>query len=235
MHPPKIVIVDHGSGVSEVEMLHVAHALAYQATNHFGLPAPAGYGTGASCRVATAGAPPKPDEWLLGLFLEPDQPGALGYHDRTDAGLPLMKIFPKLDAQDGVPWSTTASHEVLETLADPELSLCAQAPDGKIWAREVCDAVENDSYSYAGVLLSNFVLPCYFEPAKSAMKLDHMGLVKTPYEIRSGGYGQWWDPSKGWVEVDNFQKAPRAARLASSVAHHHSRRARRAKLFKLGA
>jgi len=210
---PKIVIVDFASGVNRDELWPTANALTKQANLHFALPPPFGYGVGATVRVATPKTPPKPDEWVLGLFSEPDQPDALGYHDQSEHGLPMLKVFPMLDTQDGTSWSVTASHEVLETLADPNLARCAQAPDGKFWAYEVCDAVETDTYEIDGVTLSNFVLPPYFEPPAKldGVKFDHMGLIKKPYEIRPGGYGQYWS-TNGWKQV-LAHKGPRAARL----------------------
>lgn len=225
--PVSIAMVDHQSGIDPHEMWPVAAALTKQATLHFSLPPPHGYGIGATVRVATPQAQPLPDEWVLGLFAHPDQPGALGYHDETPQGLPMIKIFPMLDKQEGTPWSTTASHEVCEALQDPNLAKCAMSPDGKIWAYEVSDGVELDSYLIDGVAVSNFCLPPYFEPPKNlaGVKLDYMGLVKYPYEIRHGGYNQWLNPATGWQMVENMQKM-RPYRAAMH-AQKHSRLVRR--------
>jgi len=213
--PTKIVIVDHDNLVPDrTRLALVAHALERQVNEHAGLPPPHGYGLRCSIRAAYANHPPAADEWQLGLFRDPDQPGALGYHDETPAGLPLMKVFPLLDQQDGVEWSTTASHEILEALVDPNLCRCAWSPiDGKVWAYEVGDAVEQDSYSLFGVKLSNFVLPPYFEPPTdlSAAKFDFMGLVRAPYEIRPGGYGQTWDGQQ-WTEHTHGERGKRSGR-----------------------
>ena len=162
-----------------------------------------------------AASPPRADEWQLGLFESPDVADALGYHDQTRDGLPLMKVFPFLDESDGVPWSTTASHELTETLVDPWLRRCAQGPDGKIWAVEVADAVERDQYLIDGVAMSNFVLPAYFEPPPSgAGPFDFMHLVKAPLEIRPGGYGQQWSERHGWLHVPNGEMRPARAMLS---------------------
>src|ERR1041385_6163786 len=49
--------------------------------------------------------------WWLIILDNSDQAGALGYHDITNEGLPLGKIFAKSDLQYGSSWSITASHE----------------------------------------------------------------------------------------------------------------------------
>lgn len=218
---PSIVIIDHDVGYSPKDIAKVAAALQKQVNQHFSLPPPYGYGIKCSVRAATAKKPPLPSEWVMGLFKTPDQPGALGYHDETASGLPLMKIFPLLDPTN--PWSITASHELLETLADPNICRCAQAPDGKIWAYEVCDGVEADSYKIDDVPVSNFALPPYFEPPSNltGVKLDYMGLCTQPYETRKGGYNQYWD-GKTWHQIENSQRDERAA--LSSIGRGSRRR-----------
>lgn len=228
LHPPKIVLIDYDTKQPHSLLVAVARALETQATQHFGLPPPIGYGIGAQLRVGDPKKAPAVDEWVLGLFSTPDVAGALGYHDQTAHGLPFMKIFPLLDAQDGVQWSTTASHEVLETLADPNVCRAAQAPDGKFWAYEVCDAVEQDTYLIGKVPMSNFVLPPYFEQPSNltGMRFDYMGLVNKPLEIRPGGYGQYYTTA-GWHQVLAESLVPvRAARIKND-AEGRSRRARR--------
>jgi len=58
------------------------------------------------------------------------------------------------------------SHELLEMLADPWINWCATGNDSKIYALEVCDAVEADDLGYDidGVRVSDFVTPAWFEP-----------------------------------------------------------------------
>lgn len=214
-----VMINGSGTGVTHAEMVACAAALTIQAQEHFALEPPFGYGISATVRVAAGPFDIKPHEWVLSLLQHPDIDNALGYHDITVHGKPLMKIFPLLDAQDGVRWETTASHELLETLADPNIAKCAESWDGKVWCYEVGDAVEATSYTINGVPMSNFVLPPYFEPVKSlvGLKLDWMGLVKKPLEILPGGYGQFLDPVKGWQQVlaqhpDGTHIQPRAYR-----------------------
>lgn len=214
----KMVIVDFGNtGSDHKHLVDVAEAITIQTQRDFGVLPPYGYGIGAEIRVGTQ-ADKKPDEWLIGLFEKPDQPGALGYHDETVDGQPFMKIFPLLDKQDGSDVAVTISHEVLECLADPNGARGAQDVHGKFWAYEVCDAVEQLSYpikvsSGKEIQVSDFVLPTYFEYVKNATKFDFMGAVKHQLEVLPGGYNQYFDPQKGWVMVQNNTKSPRTYRM----------------------
>lgn len=221
--PPRIVMVDFASG-ADGDIRAIAHALQRQLQEHFALAPPYGHGMSATVRVASSVTDVAPEEWMMGLYAHPDQPGALGYHDRTAAGLPLMKIFPQLDMADGVPWSTTAGHEAMETLLDPELSRAAQSPSGHFWALEACDFCENDTYTIDGVAMSNFSLPAAFEPpsSRAGAKYDWMGLSTAPFQIRPGGYGQFWD-GRQWVQTT---KTIRNARIRLNT-HGHSRHIRR--------
>lgn len=220
---PSIVIVDHGVGVAGLDK--VAAALQRQVLEHFAAPAPVGWGAPATVRAATAAHPARESEWEIGLFVTPDQVGALGYHDMTPAGSPCSKVFPLLDDGDGVAWSRTASHEILELLADPMCSICAQGPDGQIYACEVCDPVEAFGYEIDGVDVSDWVRPSYFQPPKLVHPAgyDHLGLITKPLEILAGGYNQTFDPRSGWSMIDHGQ---RAARRASAAARSRSVRRR---------
>ena len=70
--------------------------------------------------------------WQISVTDNPDQAGALGYHELTSRGTPLGKVFAALDLQSGGSWTVTLSHELLEMLADPSINWSAQGPDGNI-------------------------------------------------------------------------------------------------------
>ena len=220
---PAIAIVDVDVGISSKELNGVAHALQIQVNRDFSLPPPHGYGISCTIRVAKSMTDIKPNEWVMGLYKTPDIQGALGYHDETPSGQPLMKIFPLLDTQAGQPWSPTASHELLETLADPNICRAVQDSTGKFWAYEVCDGVENDSYVINGYYVSNFALPPYFEPPSNltGVKLDYMGLCTTPMETRPGGYNQYWDGQQ-WQQI--LAQKPAANRSAKKAGGRGERR-----------
>src|SRR5579872_2857747 len=96
--------------------------------------------------------------WQISVTDNPDQAGALGYHELTSRGTPLGKVFAGLDLRSGASWTVTLSHELLEMLADPWINWCAQGDDGKVYALEVCDAAEADALAYRidGELVSDF-------------------------------------------------------------------------------
>lgn len=196
----RLALVDFDTGFDAGQLKKIAAAVTYQVQRHFALPPPYGYGISATITAKTA-SEVLPDEWVVGLFQHPDQPGAFGYHDQTPGGQPLAKVFPSLETDSSLV-SVTISHEVLELLADPNTARVAISWDGKFWLYEVADAVEQDIYLINGIKVSNFVLPPYFEPVPQwqGIKLDWLGLVKTPLEIRPGGYGQYFD-DKAWKQV----------------------------------
>ena len=69
-------------------------------------------------------------------------------------------------------------------LADPWINWCAQGSDGKIYALEVCDAVEADELGYEidGVLVSDFITPSWFEPTR-ADRVDFKRRVRNPLQL----------------------------------------------------
>jgi hypothetical protein len=145
--------------------------------------------------------------WLLGVFDDADQAGALGYHDLTKAGLPLGKVFARTTINDGGLWSVTMSHELLEMLADPNINLCAfDEANRRLYAYEVCDAVEDDKlgYSIDGVTVSDFVLPGWFEPThvSKGEKFAWKSKVTRPFQLQKGGYISYFDLNgNGWQQL----------------------------------
>lgn len=132
----------------------------------------------------------KPSDWQLIYFDNADQAGALGYHDLTQDGQPISKIFVKTTIDDKQQVSVTACHELFEMAIDPVANLWAQASNGTEYAYEVCDPVEEDTFEVNGIAMSNFVHPAWFEPFKHppGTKFDHLGLLKAPYAMTKGGY-----------------------------------------------
>jgi hypothetical protein len=225
----KFVLVNQSKIITPDELVAWAEACQTQANEHFARVTPEGYMIGASARVATAQQPPAPDEISV-LFSAVITVDALGLHEIGADGKPDIVIYPKLDEQDGVPSSTTLSHEILETLGDAECTKAAQGDDGLFRALEVADAVEADSYKIGDVLVSNFVLPPWFNGG--AGPYDYLGLCKAPYEVRPGGYISIWDPVKGWIEKTNGEK-----RSARQIMHEQgvSRGAQRSQRGLVGA
>lgn len=146
-----------------------------------------------------------PDHWGLVLVDDPSQGEQLGYHEVTTAGLPLSTIVVSRIPQ-GHDWTHTASHELMEMLADPGADLAVYSrPDEtthRIYAHEVCDPVAayEDGYAVRGRQVSNFVHPGWFHsasgPAADANgRFDERGLIGAPLELRPGGYIGVLDPT----------------------------------------
>jgi len=156
---------------------------------------------------------PKNMAWLA-LMDDSDQAGALGYHDLTNDGLPLGKIFARTDLQYGESVSVTASHELLEMLADPYISytmLTGQGSQTIGYAWEVCDACEDQQFAYDinGIRVSDFVYPAWFQPwrKEGSTKFDHLSKITRPLQLIDGGYIGVWTPTSGWQQM-NANKVP---------------------------
>jgi hypothetical protein len=132
----------------------------------------------------------KPSDWQFVYFDDADTAGALGYHDLTQDGQPISKVFVKTTIADHELVSVTACHELFEMVIDPIANLWAEAADGTEYAYEMCDAVEENTFPVDGVQMSNFLHPAWFEPFKHppGTKFDHLGLLKQPFTLTKGGY-----------------------------------------------
>jgi hypothetical protein len=132
----------------------------------------------------------KPSDWQFVYFDDADTAGALGYHELTQDGQPISKIFVKTTLADNQLVSVTACHELFEMVIDPLANLWAEAPDGTEYAYEMSDPVEEDTFLVDGIQMSNFVHPSWFEPFKhpDGTKYDHLGLLKKPFSMTKGGY-----------------------------------------------
>ena len=140
--------------------------------------------------------------WQIVVADTPDQAGALGYHELSNAGSPLGKVFAQFDIRNDFSWTVTLSHELLEMLADPWINWCAIGSDSRVYALEVCDPVECDELAYTidGVLVSNFVTPAWFEPT-CCDRLDFRKHLTRRLEVHAGGYASVFDPRCGWKQV----------------------------------
>ncbi len=203
-----VAIVNASTVLRDSDIEPMVLALQIQVSRDF---APV-FGTDATLVQVKQGQTSPKDAWQLVFLDDSDTAGALGYHDLTPEGLPLGKIFAKTDQQYGLQSSVTASHELLEMLADSGCELTAQVDDQSFTAYEVCDAVEDDSLGYPVVLpsgggsvrVSDFLFPHWFmgNPPAGA-KMDFCGHVKEPFTLAVGGYMSIWTPMGGWGQQTN--------------------------------
>jgi len=186
----QIAVVNESTVVSDADVRAAAVALQSQVSHDF-YPL---WRIPAALYVIPKTATPPPSFWQLIVFDDSDQADALGYHDLTAAGLPIGKVFARSDIQAGTSWTVTASHELLEMLVDPYINLAAESDSAAgsitMYAYEVSDAVEADVLGYTGVggvLLSDFVLPAWFQPAVPA-PYSFRRNVAAPFALAPGGY-----------------------------------------------
>jgi hypothetical protein len=200
-----IVVKNQANVVSDAQVQAILPALQQQLDKDF-CPA---WGLGQfHIEFRVKSAPIAKGEWQF-LFLDKtDDASALGYHDQTANGDPIAYIGVLETINDGVLWSVTASHELLEMALNPHLDDSEyNAANNRFDIKEVCDAVEADELGYkiGDVQVSDFVLPGWFnsETPPSA-PLSFCGHVTRPFELAPGGYISFVDlsqPSKGWQQV----------------------------------
>jgi hypothetical protein len=166
-----------------------------------------GWGIDANLTFLPKGKTTPAGAWLLAIFDDADQAGALGYHDLTKAGQPLGKVFARTTINDHGLWTVTFTHELLEMLADPNINLCAFDEQARrLYAYEVCDAVEGDALGYDinGVTVSDFVLPGWFEPMHVGKneRFAFKSKVSRPFQLLPGGYIGYYDlDGGGWQQL----------------------------------
>ncbi len=196
-HNPLIAVTNESSAVTDDQVMDAMTAWQHQISYHF----KPHWDTAATLVWHPNDAPDVPYAWPLGIFDHSDQPGALGYHWRTKYGMPVMFAFAADDIADGLDWSVTVTHEILETLGDPFADLAVQVGKEEFWAYENCDAVEADPLGYEinGWRVSDFVFRNWFI-AGSPGPWDYKGHLSRPLEILDGGYIGSWTPASGWKQ-----------------------------------
>ena len=117
--PISISIVNSSTVLTDAEVRPMVDALQQQVNDDFRSP----WGIDADLTFIPSGATPPAGTWWLVILDDSDQAGALGYHDLTPDALPMGKVFAGTDLKLGYTWSITASHELLEMLADPNINL----------------------------------------------------------------------------------------------------------------
>jgi hypothetical protein len=123
-------------------------------------------------------------------------PGAAGIHLDQD-GQP----FALVQLSDS--WSQTASHEVLEMLADPfgnrlVAGNSIKPGQGRVeYLVEVCDPSEAAEFGYTvnNILVSDFYTPRFFDPVTaSAVRYSFTSAIQKPRQVLRGGYLSWHNP-----------------------------------------
>lgn len=195
----KVSIINASTVLSDIQVQAMVPALQTQVHRDF---APA-WGIDADLTFVRRGGTPAPNSWWLSVLNNTDIANALGYHDRTNQGKPIAKVFAKTAIDHGRSVSVTASHELLEMLADPEINLTVFNQTtpiaGRLYAYEVCDPSPADSQGYVinGVRVSNFVFPAWFEPFNIGAQYDYRHLISSPLHFAPSGYIGVFDVTSG--------------------------------------
>ena len=138
---------------------------------------------------------PGPGEWVLNVEDDSTVQGALGFHELAN-DVPTAHVFARTAQQNGVDWRVTASHELLEMLADPRTNMAVvidtssnqDGTQGQLFMAEACDAVEQSSYQKGSTPVSNFVTPAWFDPsAPAGGRFDFLNQLSAPLTLLPGG------------------------------------------------
>jgi hypothetical protein len=192
MLPVHLALVSEVEGHDPGDVSRVGAALQRQATRDF---APIWN------VCATVDAFPRLEDvpigyWPMVVETDIDVPGAAGIHLDKD-GQP----FALIAMSDS--WSLTASHEMLEMLADPfgDRLIAGKSPkrdQGRVeFLVEVCDPSEAAEFAYTvnDILVSDFYTQHYFDPRHSpATRYSYTDAVERPRQVLRGGYLSWHDP-----------------------------------------
>ncbi len=197
----QISVINASTVLADNDISSVVPALQTQVRRDFA----SAWGIDADLTFVPQGSTPAAGSWWLAILDNSDMAGALGYHDVTSEGLPLGKVFAGTDQEYGQQWTVTASHELLEMLADPEINLTVfvqpDASSGTLYAYEVCDACEADQFGYAinGTVVSDFVYPSWFESSRGegSTQFDYGNQITKPFQLLPGGYIGVFDVTSG--------------------------------------
>lgn len=115
----RVAVLNQSTSVADADVEAAVSALQTQVHRDF---APA-WGVDADLHFVAAGSKPPVSSWWLVFLDDSDQPGALGYRDLTTDGLPMAKVFIRSALNVKASWTVSASHILLEMLANPRQNL----------------------------------------------------------------------------------------------------------------
>ena len=219
-----VAVINASTVLRDDDVAAAVPALQKQVSEHLA----AVWGIDATLNFVQQGASPPGGTWWLTILDNSDQAGSVGYHDLTNEGLPLGKVFAGSDMMNGYNWTVTASHELLEMLIDPDINRAVFIQDetgaGKLYAYEICDPCKSDQYGYQidGVLVSDFVFPSWFEIVPGAGKrtvrrhATNYATVRTPR-------GRLHQHLRRWCRQRRLAAVERSGHAAKSFSQGPSR------------
>jgi hypothetical protein len=225
----QVAIINASTVLQDEEIANVVPAFQKQVSEHLVNV----WGVDAALSFVPRGASPPDGAWWLSILDNTDQAAFLGYHDVTNAGLPLGKAFAETDKMFGFNWTITASHELLEMLVDPDINLTVLVQNdntaGRLYSYEICDPCEADQYAYEidGVMVSDFIFPAWFQSFQNPgnVQYDVTQQITQPFQLVSGGYISVYDlgAGGGWQQL-NADRAPADYTARARVGSRRERR-----------
>jgi hypothetical protein len=199
-----IALVSDTSAIDLSELSAVAAALQKQVVRDFG-PI---WGITADVAAFPSLEDIPLDYWPIIIQEDLPRPEAAGYHE-DDLGEPYALVRLTDD------WSVTASHEMLEILADPwgRHMIAGPSPihpEARVkFLVEVCDPCPDVSYKVNGIAVSDFYTPHFFDPVGTqGVRYSYTGALTAPRQVLKGGYLTWYDPSlRAWWHRSWFEGA----------------------------
>lgn len=144
--------------------------------------------------------------WPVIIVDKPLGDDALGYHlDQNNRPYALVEATAS--------WTLTASHEILEMLADPSGNRkqvastldSSKFPGDVQYLLEICDPCEAPQFSYTknGIPVSDFITPDFYNSvARPNASYSFRGNIKQPMDILEGGYVSFFDPhQESWFQA----------------------------------
>jgi hypothetical protein len=229
MPPVQIAIVNESTVLKDGEIQAAIPSLQKQVTRDL---APV-WGVTAAITFVPQGQQPASDAWWLAILDNSDQAGTLGYHDLSNNGMPLGKVFAKGDIDKGLKWTVTMGHELLELLVDPAINLTVisqpEASGGKLYPCEICDPCEDEKYGYDidGVTVSDFVFPSWFQPfSKLGTQFDFQNHIQKAFQVLPGGFIGVYElgSGSGWHQISAQNEPPSYLMRAQPGSRRERRR-----------
>ncbi len=203
---PHVALVPDSPAVTLADVSAVVAAVQKQVTRDFG-PL---WGINATVDAFEKLESVPIDYWPVIVRDDIKEPGAAGYHT-DDHGQP----FSLVQADPG--WELTASHEVLEMLADPfgNRTVAGPPPPNSpapvsrftrvVYLVEVCDPCEGEQFAYEvnGIQLSDFITPHYYDPnGATGVQYSFRGSIKEPHSVLEDGYVSFGNPvDNRWYQI----------------------------------
>lgn len=220
----QVVLTDQSSaGVPFATLQQTAAALQQQVDNDF---APV-WGVRADISALAAGNPMPADCWPIKIVDNIGGAGGVHLDDQRQ---------PYAEAVNGPQLAIAISHELLEMLADPWGNRFTPAADldpssdghQVFYLVEVGDPCEVSSYQINGVVVSNFILPSFYDPNATG-PVDFRTTLggPLPRTVPQGCYISWIDPQDGnW-----HQQRPDGTFISASADASQNPRADRDRVF----